>query len=327
MKKISIAMAGAWQSHAADFAAMLSSWEDCRIAAVWDADAETGRRWAGELGCRRAENFDVLLADPGVDAVVICTAPATHADLAARAARAGKHVYLEKPAAVTAAEAQDLAKAAAEGGVCVVTPDPLWHEPILLARDMAAAGEFGELRFARFRIGFAEAVGERRLPPEKLLPENLGGGCMMDLGYHGVRLLTAFLGRPLRVRAALSRFTGLANEDQSSAVYEFDGGRVGVSEASWLEAAGRVTFELRGTDGCFHYRIGDVRCRRGNGPWTAVPPESLPPREPYPLRYWADCIRDGRKNELYTPGQQVVYLKMLTAAYESARLDRVVTVE
>ena len=82
-----------------------------RLTAVADLDVQRASAVAAEQGVE-ARTVDELLADPGVDAVLNLTIPAAHADIALRALAAGKHVYGEKPLALSTAEARSRTGAA-----------------------------------------------------------------------------------------------------------------------------------------------------------------------------------------------------------------------
>jgi myo-inositol 2-dehydrogenase/D-chiro-inositol 1-dehydrogenase len=80
--------------HAASLSGRCPSAE---LACVFDADAAVARDAAGQSGVPWVKSYDDLLADGSVDAVAIATPTGTHADFCVRAARAGKHIFCEKP--------------------------------------------------------------------------------------------------------------------------------------------------------------------------------------------------------------------------------------
>src|SRR3954453_14163411 len=97
-----------------------------RVAAVYDrfpASAERIARLAGE-GCRVYSDIDDLLADSEVDVVSVCTPSGAHKDPAVRAARAGKHVVVEKPLEITLPRCDAIINACDESGVrlCTIFP-------------------------------------------------------------------------------------------------------------------------------------------------------------------------------------------------------------
>ena len=98
------------------YLASLPRLPNLRLVSVTDRSRPLPRRVAAEHGVP-ARSLDDVLADGGIDVILNLTPPQVHAPLTVRALEAGKHVYLEKPFAVTAAEAETmLAAAAASGG-------------------------------------------------------------------------------------------------------------------------------------------------------------------------------------------------------------------
>jgi predicted dehydrogenase len=117
------------------------------LVAVASSSPERSRRAAADLGfARAAASVDELLADPSIEVVHVCTPNATHADLAARALRAGKHVVCEKPLATDSADAATLTELAAASGLIAAVPFVYRYHPMVQEfRARVAAGELGRL--------------------------------------------------------------------------------------------------------------------------------------------------------------------------------------
>jgi predicted dehydrogenase len=131
-----------------------------------------------------------LLARRDVNAIVITAPPATHAELAIAAARAGKHVYVEKPLATTADDAARAIQAAATAGIiATVGFNYRWHPAHQRARRWLAAGRIGEVRAVQ--TVFCEPVGAAM--PEWKKHRHTGGGVLLDLASHHVDLIRWFL--------------------------------------------------------------------------------------------------------------------------------------
>jgi len=95
---------------------------------------------------RMTAAFDEMLADPELEAIVIATPVVTHYELAKRALEAGKHVFVEKPPALTAAEAEDLATTAEERDlVCMPGHLLLYHPAVKKVKELISSGELGEV--------------------------------------------------------------------------------------------------------------------------------------------------------------------------------------
>jgi predicted dehydrogenase len=122
-----------------------------------------------------------LLARPDVDAVVICAPSAAHAALAAAAAEAGKHVYIEKPLATTLADGERVRDAVLDAGVVAVVGFNRRCHPIYrAAREAVAAGVLGRVLAAQTVFDEPAHAGE---PAWRRDPE-AGGGLLADLGSH-----------------------------------------------------------------------------------------------------------------------------------------------
>jgi predicted dehydrogenase len=127
------------------------------IACLVDTDPGQLRTTAADLGVDRIEErFDRVLADSTVDAVSICTPHRSHATLAIAAAKAGKHVLVEKPMAWTVAEATAMLEAADAAGVRLMVAENQVYEPATrrLAEIVASGEGIGHLAFAAVVDGY-----------------------------------------------------------------------------------------------------------------------------------------------------------------------------
>ena len=143
MPAIGIIGAGAWgRNHVRTFAGL----EQARLVAVSDSREEVRtvlkRGYPGLATCARGEE---LLQSAEIDAVVIATPSPTHAELACAALRAGKHVFVEKPLALTAGDAERMVQLAASSDrVLMVGHLLLYHSAVLYLRELIDNGELGE---------------------------------------------------------------------------------------------------------------------------------------------------------------------------------------
>lgn len=140
--------------------------ERMNLAAVCDLDADAVQLLADERGVDKAySSYEELLADPDIDAVDLATPPFVHAEMAIAAARAGKHVYVEKPMARSLGEARSMVRAAADAGVQLMVGESYaFHGPHLIARNLIEGDAIGEvLQVRQFKAPwvFNEAENER----------------------------------------------------------------------------------------------------------------------------------------------------------------------
>lgn len=206
---VGLAGAGPWAARA--YAPMLAAGPETRLAGVWSRRPEAARALAGPHGAEAAGSFDALL--DGCEAVAFAVPPDVQAALGTRAARAGRHLMLDKPLALTLDGARGLADAVAEAGV--VTQLMLTHRfrPKTAAFLEAARGigAFGA------RLAFLSGAFVRG---PYATPWRLEHGAIHDLGPHAFDLLEAALGPVVGVagRGDPRRWVSLAFEHEGGAV-------------------------------------------------------------------------------------------------------------
>jgi myo-inositol 2-dehydrogenase/D-chiro-inositol 1-dehydrogenase len=228
------------------------------LAAVADPSPGAARALADRLGCPTAlTDVDLLLADPGIGAVVIATPARTHADLVVAAARAGKAVYCEKPMAVTLADADRAIDAARGAGVQLqVGFNRRYDTGFRAAHDRIAAGAVGTPHLLRSTTRDPKAADPSRIPPWTIFLETL----IHD--FDALRFLNPGA-EPVEVTAmadALVRpdFRDRGLLDTAVVTIRFDNGALATAEASFQAVYGYdVRAEVFGSGGML--TMGDVR--------------------------------------------------------------------
>ncbi len=173
-----------------------------RLVAVADLDHE---RAASVAAAQKVEalTVDGLLADPRIDAVLNLTIPAAHAEIALRAIAAGKHVYGEKPLALSTTEAAPLLAAAAAAGVRIGSaPDTVLGTGIQTARAALTAGLIGTPVGASVHWS---SPGHERWHPSPAFYYQPGGGPLFDMGPYYLTSLVTLFGPVVRVSGAARR--------------------------------------------------------------------------------------------------------------------------
>lgn len=189
-----------------------------------------------------------LIADPGIDLIVISTPNHSHYGLAKAALEAGKHVVIDKPFTVTLAEADALiALARDKERVLTIFHNRRWDGDFLTVRNIIASGRLGDVRryeahWDRFRPtikpGWKEEVGP-------------GTGVLGDLGPHLIDQALLLFGTPDAVAGDLEmQRAGTAVEDYFAISLRYGKTRV-ILTSSLLAAAPRPRFGLYGTEGSF----------------------------------------------------------------------------
>lgn len=121
LPRLRLGIIGIGRIAAAHIAAAKRLADEVELVAFGARDVERARPVAAEAGVERIYgDYGQLLADPQVDAVIVCLPQDMHREVGVAAARAGKHVLMEKPLTITAAEAEDVVQAAREAGVTLM---------------------------------------------------------------------------------------------------------------------------------------------------------------------------------------------------------------
>lgn len=171
---------------------------DIAYVACADLRIEAARAKAETYGIE-ALSIDALLARDDIDAVLNLTVPAAHAEVSLQALDAGKHVFTEKPLAVTLAEGQQMVRAAQEKGLRLGSaPDTILGPGVQTARSIVEAGTIGEV-ITGLATFMSEGMESWHPNPEFFFKK--GGGPVLDMGPYYVAALTNLLGPVIRVQA------------------------------------------------------------------------------------------------------------------------------
>jgi len=165
---------------------------------LFKAVAERHEKKAGLKypGLKSYGSIEELLDDGEIELVVVNTPNYSHFDFARRALQAGKHVLIEKPAAVTAAEASSLFELGRSSGLKVmVYHNRRYNSDFLSVKQVIESGRLGKLIELHFRIDrYRMAIGNKQFKESAAVP---GNGLMYDLGSHLIDGAISVLGRPL----------------------------------------------------------------------------------------------------------------------------------
>ncbi|WP_248930049.1 Gfo/Idh/MocA family protein [Paenibacillus hamazuiensis] len=177
------------------------SFDLLEVAAIADIDLARAKARAEEYGVPNACTVDELLADPDLEMVINLTIPAVHAEVSIAALEAGKHVYSEKPLAVSQEDGKRILEAARKKGLRVgVAPDTVLGGGIQTCRKLIDDGWIGTPVAA---TAFMMSAGPERWHPNPEFLFDVGGGPMFDMGPYYLSSLITLLG-------PISRVTGSA---------------------------------------------------------------------------------------------------------------------
>jgi predicted dehydrogenase len=327
---VSVAILGAGfmgSAHAANYRALEGR---VRVKAVASRTLERAARVAETVGAEATTDLDAAIRDPEVDAVDICLPTPLHRAAAERAFAAGKHVFLEKPIALSSEDADAIIRAAKQSGRLFMVGLVLrfWPEYAELQRLVAAR-----------QLGQPLAVNTHRLSPpadwnDWMMDASQSGGVAVDLAIHDFDQLNWLLGEPRRVFARASR------PGHVVASVEYDGAE-GVAEASMLMPksypfSSNIRVLCEGGVAEYGFSAGPaedggnigasdaprgLRLYPAGGEPTSVAVESADPWGPE-IAYFVECVDQGREPERGTGEQAKKALLVALAANRSVETGR-----
>lgn len=215
------------------------------VIAVGSRSIESARAFAEKHGLAKAYgSYEELVADPDVDIIYIATPHPMHAENALLALEAGKHILVEKPFTINAAEARRVVELAESKNLLVLEAMRMRFLPqVRRMHEIIDAGTIGDVRTVI-------ADHNQNLPkdPEhRINNPDLGGGALLDLGIYPVSFGIDFLGAPTKTLAIASR-TETGVDRQTAIILEHEGGRQSVLHTA-LDTRGPNHASIIGTDG------------------------------------------------------------------------------
>ncbi|MCU0712638.1 MAG: Gfo/Idh/MocA family oxidoreductase [Pirellula sp.] len=225
-----------------------------RLVACYSRDEAKGREFATSYGAVAYSSLATMLADPQVDIVTICTPSGAHLEPAVAAARAGKHVLVEKPLEVTVARCDKLIEVCEKEGVRLGTIFPSrYHRSALLLKKAIDAGRFGSISLASAYVKWYRTQQYYDSGAWRGTWKLDGGGALMNQAIHSVDLLLWLMGnvRSLSAYTALRAHERIEVEDVATAILEFESGALGSIEATTAAYPGSLKkIDVCGSTGC-----------------------------------------------------------------------------
>jgi myo-inositol 2-dehydrogenase / D-chiro-inositol 1-dehydrogenase len=317
---------------------------DAQVTAVYSRTEEHARAFAARHHIARwFTDMDRAIAESDSDVVDICLPNLLHHRATLAAARAGKHVIIEKPLCLTLDEADEMIAACDAAG-----------KQLMYAEELCFAPKYERVR----RLVQEGAVGdvymlkqlEKHSGPHSdwfYDVEQSGGGVLMDMGCHAFAWFRWMLGGNPTVRSVWATMDTVLHkgrtrgEDNAVTIVEFERGVIGVAEDSWAKPGGMDDrIEVYGTGGyseadLFRGNAAVTYSDKGYGyalekagstqGWTfTIFEEAFNQGYPHELRHFIECVREG-KTPVVTGRDGRAVLEILYAAYASARTGQKVT--
>ncbi len=219
-----------------------------RFTAANSRNGNTASAFCRQHDLRWTADFDDILRDGAIDAVVLATPHSLHADQVVRAAAAGKHVFVEKPFALTLADAQAMIGAANKAGIVLAVGfNRRFHPSMVRMRDAVRSGAFGTIVTVNAE---QTALHGLSMTPEtwRAQPAEAPGGAMTAIGVHLVDGMIDLLGRVASVNAIVSRRAVALADDTTHVQLQFESGALGQVFCS-TAATPHYRFATYGTGG------------------------------------------------------------------------------
>ena len=218
------------------FARAVLGHTDQRIVAVASRSAERAAAFAARHSIeRRYGSYEQLMHDRDVQIVYVAAPHSEHLPLGLQAISAGKHVLIEKPMALSAHEAEQIAAAARSAGV--LAAEAMWTRYLPqfdVLNTILERGDLGKIRLATADVGWQ--MGPDASP--RFFDPAQGGGAALDMGVYGYWFAQFAIGRPTRVRG-VGRMTDTGVDDQAVvALATSDGGFASITTSMAVTNSG-----------------------------------------------------------------------------------------
>jgi predicted dehydrogenase len=343
MKPLGIGIISFAHGHVNAYCSQIRGFDDARLVAAWDDNAERGRRNADQFGMELVPSLEALVARDDLDAVIVASETNRHADHCVAAAGAGKAILLQKPMATTLDDCDRIIAAVDQSGVHFQMAFQMRCDPVNQKMvELVHEGKLGKIGMVRRRhcINFLFSPGLKEGPSGWHVDPVANVGMFFDDAVHAADFLLWLLGEPISVIAEIDNvLTNVAPDDTGVAVYRFSGGTMAALENSSVTLAGENTTEIYGDQGVLIQNHGDgvstgmvtpdsvalkLYQRAHPGTWMNFPlgiPGSHGERIAAVPRPWVDTLKAGAPPTV-SAREGRVSVAMCLGAYESARAGR-----
>jgi predicted dehydrogenase len=310
--KVGIVGLGRWAKVMARAAAKS---EALKIVSGYSRSEENRRGFETEFGVPSVPDLATMLADPAIAGVILTVPNEQHLPLSAEVARAGKHVYTEKPIASTLEEGLAIADLQAKYGITVT----VGHSARLMAgfrliKQAIDAGELGRVAFMEANFSNERAL---ELTPHtwRWYKDRAPGGPLSQLAIHHFDVLRYLGGEIVEASSMASKLSpvGAEVDDQSMTLLRFADGKIAYAGSSWT-SPGIFSTRVFGSKGLMHYEIdfrtwdtpeklhesATLYIQRGKNGYARREVLALPQSDMFvdELEMFAASCRSGMENEL-----------------------------
>jgi predicted dehydrogenase len=297
------------------------------IVACFSRSVDKREAFAAKYSCRPAASYEEILSDPSIEAIINTTPNNVHLETTEQAAKAGKHVFLDKPIANTAREGLAIADACHKAGVVLALGYQRRREShFRWIKAEIDAGRFGKLVQAECNIS-RDRLGRFDLSSWRYTAAGMPGGVLLQIGIHYVDVLEFLMGPVKSVSAQVAQLVLPGdNPDVANMILRHENNALSNLTASYASASEFYMMNIYGKEASAYYDMfaGLRHLKRGE---TKAQPVATAANDTIreEVEEFAHCVRTGTRPE--TDGYWAARnLAVIKAGVKSAREGRTVEV-
>lgn len=318
---------------------------NAKLIAYYDINNARAREIAQKYGGKAYDSYVSLLSDADIDAVSVCTANSSHAEITIAALKAGKHVLCEKPMATTLKDCEDMVKTAKDTGrFLMMGHNQRLAKAHVKAKELIDEGLIGDI--VSFRTTFGHGGPETwSVDPGKdvwFFDRNKAVmGAMADLGIHKTDLIHFLTGQTvvettaqlatIDKREASGSLIGV--DDNAICVYRLSGGALGTMTVSWtFYGAEDNSTILYGTKGIMHIYDDprhSLKVIKRDGKMLVYDTDQIQTNDNQTksgvIDLFIDCLKKNREPEI-SGAEALKTMRVIFASVESSRTGRTITI-
>jgi len=330
---ITLAFVGVAHIHTPEYIRLAKSRPDVKVKSVWDHDAARAQKRAQELEAQVVHDVKEIWSDPAITAVIICSETNRHHDLVLAGAKAGKHMFVEKPLGITGKESVEMAKAIEKANLLFTTGYFMRTNPMhLYVKNELSKGNFGKITRVRGSNCHSGSLDgwfdtEWRWMAD---PKISGVGAFGDLGTHKLDILMWLFGGVDSVTGSVKTVTGRYGDcdETGEALIKFQSGVIGTLAAGWVDVEDPVQLLVSGTEGHavvvdnhLYYRSKHVPNSDSKEALTNLPPGPKPP-----MIQFLDAVSGSKDQPLVKPSEAAARVTVMESIYNAARSNKWVSI-
>jgi len=256
--------------------------DEIKFVAAFSRTPANAEAFCRERGIPLRDRYEAILADPGIDAVVLATPHSGHGEQVMAAAVMGKHVHVEKPLTLDLPSAQAAVAAAKRAGIVLAVGfNRRFHPAIVEIRNRLRDGRIGDVMSI---VGQHTTSTAQFIAPDnwRAQPDEAPGGAITAVGVHSIDHMIEFAGRVRDVLCTTGGYMPGPSDDTSNIMFRFENGATGLLFCS-VATATTLSLTVFGNKGLAevsrpnlqHFRYVPISTEAPTGPVTAPPDEVI----------------------------------------------------